>query len=1297
MRFAKAAVALALGLLLLHGIAGAQTPGLTILTGSPLPTGIVGSGYSVGFNASAGTSPYVWTLDAGALPPGLTLSPGGALGGTPTTAGSYSFTIRVTDSLSATATKVFSLTVVTPLTITSTSPLPFGVTGVAYSQTLSASGGAPPYTWYLSAGTLPPGLSLSSAGVISGTPTSAGAFVFDVTVYDQLNYPSSYVSKTFSITVATPLSILTISPLNTGITGTAYTANLAATGGLTPYVWSILSGALPPGLSLSPAGVISGTPNLAGTYSFIARVTDGSNQVVTRNYTIPIINPLSIATPSPLPPAVNGVPYSQAIIAAGGAPSYSWYLASGALPPNLNFSETGVISGTPVATGTYTFAVTVWDQMETSVTKTFVLVVADPLSITTTSPLPRGVTGSAYSVALTAAGGLSPFGWSVVTGALPPGLALSAAGVLSGTPTTAGTYTFTAKVSDGSNQTASRSYTVTIVDPLVITTASLAGATVGVAYSQTVTASGGLTPYSFAVSAGALPAGLSLTSAGAISGSPTGSGTFTFTVTVTDSVQTTASKSFSLVVAPPLIITTTTIADGRVSVNYSQPFAASGGRPPYSWSAGSLPAGLAMSSAGVLSGTPGAVGAFAFTVTVTDSVGISTSKSFAIGISPPPLSIITGSPLAGGRVGESYSQTFAATGGSPPYNWSTGGGLPPGLQFSPSGSLSGVPTRAGIFTLTVGVGDTRGEFASKSFQITIAPPPLEITTATPLGNGRVGEAYSIAFAAQGGVPPYVWSASGTPPGLRFSASGTLSGTPATAGAFTLTVTVQDSAQNSASKSFALRILPPPLLITTASLPEGRNGDAYSAALAASGGTPPYQWSAASLPPGLSMTTAGVITGSPSVTGSFSITVTVTDSAQDSASKSFPVRIVAPALVILTSSPLPEARVGQAYSTALAAAGGAPPYTWSVASAPAGLRLSAGGSFSGEPTAPGSFSMTVTVTDSERNAVSKQFALTVLPPPLEIRTTDLPSATAGKAYSVTLSAAGGEPPYQWSLVGGSLPPGVNLSNEGVMAGTPSATGSFRITVRVTDSQSATATRTFTLNSTLPPVPPGSVQGLDPNVNPAQQPRIDFVLGAPFPVTLTGRLTLTFTPEATNPADDPAVQFLTGGRTVNFTVPAGQTRAVFETPSMAIQTGTVAGRIVVTAQFFAEGVDVTPAPAPTQTATVRALAPVISAVRVTRTASGFEVAVTGFSTPRQMTQAVFRFTASGQGTLQTVEVTVPLDSAFTNWYRSSASAAFGSSFTYVQPFTVEGDISAISSLSVTLSNSQGASPAATVNMP
>lgn len=1295
-RFAKA-ITLTLGLLLLNGIAGAQVPGLTILNGSPLPVGVVGSGYSLGFNASGGTAPYTWTLDAGALPPGLTLSSGGALSGTPATAGAYSFTIRVTDSLGATVTKAFSLTVVNPLTITSSSPLPFGVTGAAYSQTLVASGGVPPYTWYLAGGALPPGLSLSSAGVISGTPTSAGTFVFDVGVYDQLSSAQSYALKTFSITVATPLSILTISPLNTGITGMSYTANLVATGGLTPYAWSILSGALPAGLTLSPAGVISGTPSLAGTYSFIVRVTDGSNQIVTRSYTILIIDPLSIATSSPLPPAVNGVPYSQAITAIGGAPGYSWYLASGALPPNLSFSETGLISGTPVATGTYTFAVTVWDQMESSVTKTFVLAVADPLTITTTSPLPRGTTGSSYSVALAAAGGLPPFGWSVASGALPPGLALSSAGAISGTPTTAGTYTFTAKVSDGSNQTANRSFSVTVVDPLVISTASLAGATVGVAYSQTVTASGGLTPYSFAASAGALPAGLSLTSSGAISGVPTASGTFAFTVTVTDSVQTTTSKSFSIVVAPPLSITTTTIADGRISVNYVQPFVASGGRPPYSWSANPLPPGLAMSSAGVLSGTPGAVGTFAFTVTVTDSVGISTSKPFAIGISPPPLSIITGSPLVGGRVGEGYSQAFAATGGSPPYNWSTGSGLPPGLQLSPSGTLSGVPTRAGVFTLMVGVGDTRGEFATKSFQITIAPPPLEITTGSPLGDGRVGEAYSSAFTAQGGTPPYSWSASGTPPGLRLSPSGALSGTPTTAGAFTLTVTVQDSAQESVSKSFALRILPPPLLITTASLPEGRNGDAYSATLAASGGTPPYQWSAAGLPPNLSITPAGIISGSPSATGNFSITVTVTDSARETASKSFPVRIAAPALIILTTSPLPEARVGQAYSAAFAAAGGTPPYMWTATSAPAGLRLTAGGSLTGEPTNSGTFSITVTVTDSGGNSVSKLFALTVLPPPLEITTTDLPSATTGRAYSATLNASGGEPPYVWSLAEGSLPPGVNLSSGGILAGTPAAPGSFRITVRVTDSKSATATRTLTLNSAIPLVPAGAIQGLDPNVDPAQQPRIELVLSGPSPVTLTGKLTLTFTPEATNPTDDPAVQFVTGGRTASFTVPAGQMRAVFETPSMAIQTGTVAGRIVVTAQLSLGGVDVTPTPAPTQTAIVRSLAPTISSVRVTRTASGFEVAVTGFSTPRQVTQALFRFTASGQGTLQTVEITVPLDSAFTNWYRSSASAAFGSSFTYIQPFTVEGDISAISSISVTLSNAQGASQAATANMP
>ena len=160
--------------------------------------------------------------------------------------------------------------------ITTTS-LPGATTGAAYEVTLAASGGVAPYTWSVTSGSLPGGLSLdSSTGLISGTPTASGTYGFTVAVTDSGN-PARMTSSRLSITVAAPLVITTTS-LPGATTGAAYEVTLAASGGVAPYTWSVTSGSLPGGLSLdSSTGLISGTPTASGTYGFTVAVTDSGN------------------------------------------------------------------------------------------------------------------------------------------------------------------------------------------------------------------------------------------------------------------------------------------------------------------------------------------------------------------------------------------------------------------------------------------------------------------------------------------------------------------------------------------------------------------------------------------------------------------------------------------------------------------------------------------------------------------------------------------------------------------------------------------------------------------------------------------------------------------------------------------------------------------------------------------------------------------------------------------------------------------------------------------------------------
>ena len=292
-------------------------PGLSVITSS-LPAGTVGVAYSQPLNATGGMPPYTWSISSGSLPGGFGLA-GNTISGTPTTAGSSSFTVRVTDSASSSATAALSLTIIAPALNITTSAFPPGMAGTGYSQAVNATGGTPPYTWSVASGSLPAGLSLAG-GIISGTPVAAGSSSFTIKVTDSV---SASASAALSLAINAPVLSITTSSLPPGSIGAAYSQGLNASGGSPPYTWSLATGSFPPGLGLA-GGVISGTPTIVGSSSFTIRVTDSASVSATSAFSLQVTPPVLTITTLSLPPGSVGTAYSQPLIAAGGcSPPYA--------------------------------------------------------------------------------------------------------------------------------------------------------------------------------------------------------------------------------------------------------------------------------------------------------------------------------------------------------------------------------------------------------------------------------------------------------------------------------------------------------------------------------------------------------------------------------------------------------------------------------------------------------------------------------------------------------------------------------------------------------------------------------------------------------------------------------------------------------------------------------------------------------------------------------------------------------------------------------------------------------------
>lgn len=471
--------------------------------------------------------------------------------------------------------------------------------------------------------------------------------------------------------------------------------------------------------------------------------------------------------------------------------------------------------------------------------------------------------------------------------------------------------------------------------------------------------------------------------------------------------------------------------------------AAQGGVGDYSWSApnpGEIPAGLALTEDGYLSGTPAVedltdielTNAFDLTVQALrvkadDPELTRTTRSYELvirrdnPIEPSelmPVEILTESPLPDAVAGTEYRLALAAAGGLPPYTWASEVELPAGLTLDPGrGIIQGTAVAAEDgFRSTFTVTDARalgnpGREASVELELSVlappppAPPPPEpvaiLSETLPVAVET--RPYEAGIAVRGGVPPYTWTANALPDWLRLDPeTGVLTGTPPldARGEAPVIIVVEDFRGTRARDMFAtkLKVVPntgvklDPLKLLTKHLPRGFRGRKYEEPLAIRGGTPPYRVSATNLPGGLGVSGDGIVSGFPDTEGEFDIQFSIKDSGDPQQGDFSDVTLtIAPTgsdnatadtgdLVILTSSPLPKAMVGDAYALAFSATGGSGQYEWSCQGPlPQGLSFR-NGRLSGTPTGTaaesGPFTVTVENARDSSSTASRQFVLTV---------------------------------------------------------------------------------------------------------------------------------------------------------------------------------------------------------------------------------------------------------------------------------------------------------------------------------
>ncbi|MCU7647184.1 putative Ig domain-containing protein [Pseudomonas piscis] len=1097
------------------------------VSGTALPSVAVGQSMSIPITSTGGAMPldqwFQCDIDdpdydgvTPCLPTGLTLdssphSSSTTLHGAPTAAGSYTFSISLSDGLGQAGVATYTLLVTGSATPTLTSVSPnTGTTAGATGVTLSGTNltGA---TGVSFGGTAATGFSVTNANTITATTPAHAAGAVNVVV----TTPSGTATLTNAYTYAVPAP--TVGPVSATVAANSSSnpITLSLSGGAATSV--AVSTAATHGTATATGTSITYTPTAgySGSDTFAYTATNASGTSSPATVTLTISAPTLAITPTTVPNGTQGTAYSTTLTASGGTAPYTYAITSGSLPAGLSLnSSSGLVSGTPSASGTANLTVTATDANSATGSRAYTLTINAQAPVANAVSATLAANSSSNPITLNITGGTATS--VAVSTAAAHGTATATGTSITYTPTAgySGSDTFAYTATNASGTSSPATVTLTINAPtLVITPASFTNGTVGTAYSTTLSTSGGSAPYAYSITSGSLPAGLNLNpSTGTISGTPSASGSSNLTITSTDNNGATGSKAYTLQInglAPIANSVSATVAANSSSNSITLNITGGAATSVAVSTAATHGTATATGTSITYTPTAGYSGSDTFAYTATNASGTSSPATVTLTINAPTL-VITPASFTNGTVGTAYSTTLSTSGGSAPYAYSiTSGSLPAGLNLNPStGTISGTPSASGSSNLTITSTDNNGATGSKAYtlQINGLAPIANSVSATVAANSSSN---SITLNITGGTATSVAVSTAAAHGTATATGTSITYTPTAgySGSDTFAYTATNASGTSSPATVILTVSAPTLVITPASFTNGTVGTAYSTTLSTSGGSAPYAYSitSGSLPAGLNLNpSTGTISGTPSASGSSNLTITSTDNNGATGSKAYTLQIngLAP---IANSVSATVAANSSSNSITLNITGGAATSVAVSTAATHGTATATGTSITYTPTAgySGSDTFAYTATNASGTSSPATVTLTVTAPSLSINPATLGAGTSGTAYSAVLSSSGGSAPYTYSITSGSLPSGLSLNTlTGAISGTPTASGTSNLTITSTDSNGATGSRAYSISISAVPI---SVPASSQILSAGEEAIVDLTQGAtggPFTQVILG---------------------------------------------------------------------------------------------------------------------------------------------------------------------------------------------------